>query len=433
MFELNEQRFLEILANLISESRHVQNHPPKFVPEEDRVIAHVLKALSPYSTEKGGVLSIKHIHFKEKRGNLIVEYKPAGATKSIAFVGSHLDVVPANPETWEVDPFKLTIEGDKLFGRGTTDCLGHVALLTDFLCTIGETKPVLTTNVTIVFIASEENSSIPEVGVDMLMKAGHLDGIKSGPVFWIDCADANPCIGTAACVAWTIRAQGKLFHSGLPHKGINSIELAHEAVAEVQRRFYQDFPAHAEETRYNFACPSTLKPTQTKCAEGGLNQLAPWCEVQGDIRLTPFYNLAQCMAQVESYVADINANIKAFGDVSRRGPCSKFTISEEDGTERVGKVTLRWEGEPFKGIACNLGSVGFRALCDATEKVTGAVKPYSICGSLPLVGDMQEAGYDLQLTGYGKSAVYHGDNEYCTLSDMKSAIKILSTAMDILQ
>lgn len=30
-----------------------------------------------------------------------------------------------------VDPFQLTIKGDKLYGRGTTDCLGHVALITD--------------------------------------------------------------------------------------------------------------------------------------------------------------------------------------------------------------------------------------------------------------------------------------------------------------
>ena len=41
-----------------------------------------------------------------------------------SFVGSHLDVVPANPETWNCDPFKLTVDpdGDRLFGRGTTDC-----------------------------------------------------------------------------------------------------------------------------------------------------------------------------------------------------------------------------------------------------------------------------------------------------------------------
>lgn len=46
---------------------------------------------------------------------------------------SHLDVVPADPTLWEVDPFKLTRDGDKLYGRGTTDCLGHVALITTLM------------------------------------------------------------------------------------------------------------------------------------------------------------------------------------------------------------------------------------------------------------------------------------------------------------
>ena len=36
----------------------------------------------------------------------------------MAFVGSHLDVVPANPETWDRNPFELIIEGDKLCARG---------------------------------------------------------------------------------------------------------------------------------------------------------------------------------------------------------------------------------------------------------------------------------------------------------------------------
>ena len=36
-----------------------------------------------------------------------------------------------------------TIKGDQLFGRGTTDCLGHVALCTDLLCSLAELKPKL--------------------------------------------------------------------------------------------------------------------------------------------------------------------------------------------------------------------------------------------------------------------------------------------------
>jgi hypothetical protein len=41
---------------------------------------------------------------------------------------------------------------------------------------------------------------------------------------------------------WTLRAEGHLFHSGLPHKGINSLELGMEAIAYLQKQFYQDFP-----------------------------------------------------------------------------------------------------------------------------------------------------------------------------------------------
>ena len=41
---------------------------------------------------------------------------------------------------------------------------------------------------------------------------------------------------------WQFRAEGHLFHSGLPHKGINSLELGMEAIAYLQKRFYQDFP-----------------------------------------------------------------------------------------------------------------------------------------------------------------------------------------------
>jgi acetylornithine deacetylase len=34
-------------------------------------------------------------------------------------------------------------------------------------------------------------------------------------------------------------AKGKLFHSGLPHKAINAVELVYEAIRVVQQRFYE--------------------------------------------------------------------------------------------------------------------------------------------------------------------------------------------------
>lgn len=433
MFGVNEQRFVGLLEKLIGESKFLQNHPPQFVPEEDRALQHVLAVLDPFRIENGGVLTIKHIHYKPKRGNLIIEYRPPTATKIVSFVGSHLDVVPANPESWDVDPFSLTRKGDQLFGRGTTDCLGHVALLTDFMCTLAEKKPQLSTAVVVVFIASEENTMIPEVGIEQLMANGYLDPLKPGPVFWVDSADNQPCIGTAGVFVWSLKATGKLFHSGLPHKGINAIELARDAVAEIQRKFYLDFPPLPIETEYNFSSSSSLKPTQVRCAEGGLNQLPPWCEIQGDVRLTPFYKLKDCIAKVKSYVDDVNAHIEQLGSEEERGKVSKYVITEADGSTLRGKVELKVLEDPMQGIACQLDSPGYKALCAATKEVLGEVVPFSDCGSLPLVGEMQEAGYDLQVIGFGCSSVYHGDNEYCRLSDMNAGAKIMSRIIDLLQ
>lgn len=80
------------------------------------------------------------------------------------------------------DPFSLSINGDQLRGRGTTDCLGHVALLTELLKKLAETKLKLKSSVVVIFIASEENNSIPGIGVDQLFKDGYFDNLKGGPL-----------------------------------------------------------------------------------------------------------------------------------------------------------------------------------------------------------------------------------------------------------
>ena len=75
------------------------------------------------------MIKAEHIVFVEGRGNLMLEYCPQGANGgcglacfasphdcvcvcagTVTFIGSHLDVVPANPETWDRPPFKLKVE-----------------------------------------------------------------------------------------------------------------------------------------------------------------------------------------------------------------------------------------------------------------------------------------------------------------------------------
>uniref|UniRef100_A0A1D1YR29 Acetylornithine deacetylase n=1 Tax=Anthurium amnicola TaxID=1678845 RepID=A0A1D1YR29_9ARAE len=220
---LDRDAFVPLLAKLIGESRHVQNNPPELVPKEDLVARHVLDALLPYSTTPppgagGGPLVVSHVSYADGRGNLIVEYPGTAPGRIVSFVGCHMDVVPANPDDWDFDPFYLSVEGDRLKGRGTTDCLGHVALVAELMRRLAQTRPPLKSTVVAVFIANEENSSVLGIGVDALVKDGLLDKLKEGPLFWIDTADKQPCIGTGGMISWRLKATGKLFHSGLPHK-----------------------------------------------------------------------------------------------------------------------------------------------------------------------------------------------------------------------
>ncbi|KAJ6705974.1 ACETYLORNITHINE DEACETYLASE [Salix purpurea] len=326
--DLNKDSFVSLLTNIIGESRYVQNNPPELIPEEDRVVTHVLNSLLPYSTTTGGgPLIVNHVSYFPKRGNLIVEYPGTEQGKILSFVGMHMDVVTANPSDWEFDPFSLSIDGEKLRGRGTTDCLGHVALVTELMKKLGETKLELKSTVVAVFIASEENSSITGVGVDALVKDGLLNKLKGGPLFWIDTADKQPCIGTGGMIPWKLHFTGKLFHSGLPHKAINPLELGMEALKEIQSRFYRDFPPHEEEQVYGFATPSTMKPTQWSYPEGGINQIPAECTISGDVRLTPFYSVIDAMKKLQEYVDEINENIEK---LDTRGPVSKYVLPEEN-------------------------------------------------------------------------------------------------------
>ncbi|OQR89899.1 hypothetical protein ACHHYP_05958 [Achlya hypogyna] len=257
-------------------------------------------------------------------------------------------------------------------------------------------------------IVSEENGDIAGVGVETLMQSGQIDFLKNGPVLWVDCSDSQPCIGTAGALTWSLKATGKLFHSGLPHLGMNALEMAMDAVTEMQKRFYEDFPQHEAEIPYNFA------------STNGVNQIPPWCKVSGDVRLSPFYDMQDLREKLQAYVVDMNADITA---LESRGPHSKYTLPKEN---LVGTLELTLAEHAIEGIACSLDSIGFQSFNDATKHVKGEAHPFSIMGSLPLVRDLQRAGLDLTLAGFGKSSVYHGDNEYCLLSDMQDALLILN-------
>jgi len=367
---------------------------------------------------------MERVCYCSDRNNIIITY-PGPSDKVVSFVGSHMDVVAANPEDWtKADPFKMTRDGDLLYGRGTTDCLGHVALLSLLAHHLAETKPKLSFTLVIVFIANEENAEIQSVGVDGLVNNGKLDHLKKGPLYWVDASDKQPCIGTGSMMPWELTAKGRQGHSGLPQDAVNALILAYESVSEMMKRFHNDYPEHPKERLYGFKSPSTMKPTMWEHPPGAINQIPGLAKISGDIRVTPFYDTNEIKKSVEKYVQDINNNLN---QLPTRGPVFKYEVNDAKG-----KVELAWLGSIHRGVACNLESLGFKAFSQATAEVIGENKPYSITGTLPLVAELQEAGFDLQITGYGLSKCYHGTDEYCRISDMKLGYKVFLRLLELL-
>ena len=410
---LNTDRFLRVLRAMVAVGERLQNSPSKDQPspQEDLAGDIVLSELSDYVTHSR--LQVERVSHAEGRGNLILTY-PGRTKQTVAFVGAHFDVVPADPKDWQRPPFALQVEGDRLYGRGVTDCLGHVAVLTDLFAQLAESDTELDHGVVAVIIADEELSNTHGVGIGRLVKDGRLNHLKNGPLYWIDSADFGPTTATAGMALWRLAVEGKATHSGFPQNGINAAELANEATRALQQWFYANYPAHPKEQEYGFRAPSSLKPTRVQVENDTLTKIPSKAIIEGDIRLTPWYDPEEVKKELAAFIENLDVSqLPVFGP-------GGYTLN---GT--VGTAKFEMLGTPSGGMACDQTSVGYAALAQAVAAVRPDAQPFALTGSLPYVRFLQENGFDVQITGFGRNEAYHAPNEFAELSDMQHGFQIL--------
>jgi acetylornithine deacetylase len=409
---------------MLSHTEKLQNNPPVQIPEETLIVDIVLRVLDGLTG-----IQCEKVEYVKGRANLIIKYTnydiDCTTDKSIGFVGSHMDVVPAEPSQWKHNPFALTIDNtnpDILHGRGTTDCLGHVALLTLLLKELSCNNIKLNYTIGVVFIADEENGSDKTIGVYHLGQDGKLDFLKNGPVYWVDTADIYPTVGTGTSMKWELIVHGKRGHSGIPQNAINPVIYAMSATTGMMEVFKKQFPELPIEKEYKYYCSSNLKPTQLKETNGSINQITDTAIIQGDIRATPFYDWKEIRKILDDYIISLNeypAQLPIYHD--------KFPHTLEDA-----KVLfeLKWLNEPLLGVVCDMKSQGFKLISDATRLVHGSMDIQSCCGSLPLIAYLRDLGFDMQIIGYGCDEVYHANNEFCKFSWMKKGFDILVNVIE---
>ena len=226
---LDEKRFLDLLGRVIAFTPKLQNSPDAgLVPEERLPAEVVLETLRPYIDS--GFIEAQSLAAPghEARPSLVLTIR-GEEPGAIGFVGAHFDVVPADKdaEGWERDPFTLWVGDDgTLYARGVTDCLGHVALLTDFLAQLGEKNLRPKRTLKVVLIANEEEAPLPEIGLDYVVAQGQLDDLKDGTIYWLDSADFGPTVGTGGVAMWALHVTGVTGHSGMTQNCVNALELS---------------------------------------------------------------------------------------------------------------------------------------------------------------------------------------------------------------
>jgi acetylornithine deacetylase/succinyl-diaminopimelate desuccinylase-like protein len=413
---------LDLLQKLVALGPELQNSPDGgLVPVEKKAADLVIAALAPHVAS--GYLKVEPLAAPghEARASLVITV-PGTGSGTVGLVGAHFDVVPAyrEKEGWEHDPFTLRVDGQCLYGRGVTDCLGHVALLTDFLVSLAESGQRPERTLKVVLISNEESAAIPEIGLDYVVSKGAIDDLAKGTLYWLDSADFGPTVGTAGLAAWELEVHGIGGHSGMPQNCVNALELAMSTTRSLAEWFEKTCPAHADEARWGFLSASSLKATKINADNDKITKIPALVSVEGDIRLTPFYDMQKVTAGASAYVAELDRVIRA-GDKIPGYPRTKTANGQ------TGSVSIRFKGGAIEGIACNLDSPGLAHLERAIEKARPGheVKAFSLTGSLPLVRALQRRGFDVQITGFGRSLYYHAPNEQAELDHFHQGFAIV--------
>ena len=150
------------------------------------------------------------------RPNVIVTLDSGSDTTLL--LESHFDVVP--PGTgWKYPPFKLTIENDKAYGRGTADNKAGIAAVMGALRQLSNEE--LDVNLKLVAGVDEEIGG--RYGVDYVMSDF---GLKGDAALIVDAGPESLFLGASGIIWGKVTVKGKQGHAGYPFKAKNAIEEA---------------------------------------------------------------------------------------------------------------------------------------------------------------------------------------------------------------
>jgi acetylornithine deacetylase len=192
-------------------------------------------------------------------------------------LSGHTDVVPVAGQDWSHDPFRLVERDDRLYGRGTTDMKGFVAV-----CLAMVPEMLAAKLKTPIHLAISYDEEIGCVGVRPMLGVVAKKRIKPLGCFVGEPTQMQVIIGHKGKHGVRATFRGLARHSSIAPDGVNAIEYAAELITEIRRRAVR-LAAQAEHNSL-YDVPHTTLLTSIVHGGAALNIVPDHCTVEFECR-----------------------------------------------------------------------------------------------------------------------------------------------------
>ena len=343
--------------------------------------------------KKLGATSFKTFDNEKKRVNLFatLKSKKSNGKKPIILSG-HTDVVPVS-KSWSTDPFKATIKGNKLYGRGSCDMKGFIACALAYAPIYS--KANLDRDIHFSFTFDEETAC---QGAPLLIKELNKRGINDGICIVGEPTNMKIIDAHKGCYEYTTYFEGLAGHSSAPDKGVNAVEFASKYINKLLEI--------REILKTRTPKDSVFNPPYTTLQIGGIsggiarNVIADKCHVDWELRPVVKKDGEFVNSEMDKFVKE-----KLLPEMIKIYP--KSLIKKEIIGEIIG-FNRSEKSDACEFISTLTGDNSREVVSFGTE-----------------AGLFQEIGISTVVCGPGSIEQAHKVDEYIVLDELKKCLKLL--------
>ena len=320
-----------------------------------------------------------------------------GREKGTVWVMAHMDVVPAgDPDLWDSPPYEPVYRDGRVYGRGTEDNGQSIisAMLSSRAVLDQELQGM---SLGVAYVADEETTSMK--GICHLLDLGVFS--EDDIIIVPDWGSPGGTLVEVAekSVLWLrVSVEGKTCHGSSPQSGLNAYRVSTYLLADLLDRLPGRFPARDGMFR---PPESTFEPTKRPATVENVNTIPGHDEFCMDMRILPVYPVDEVLDFVRAVASE---------HAERTGAGISVEVIQ---CEPAGRKS-------------STDTVGFNALCDAVESVTGN-RPEAVgVGGGTCANFFRLDGFDAYVWQCGGGTL-HAPNEYVEMSNLMTDAKVFAT------